>query len=550
MADIRQQYPQYSDLSDQQLADGLHAKYYSDMPQQQFYNSIGFNPGAQQQPQQPSQSPSILTQGQQMMAPINIGASRFGGNITQDIGAGLDRIGATALGNKLYGWGSQEINNAPSVYGSPSPTALAPNLVENLAQGAPYALLPGGAIKNVLGAALYGATQSQPGQAVQGAGTDAAISAGLSAIPLVGAGLKSIYQAISPETKMNNITQAIGNPNGLEANGISLAADVREAYEKAKNASGEDYQPIMNAVGNNKIYDENTTQSKYLALPKSVNDTFDTDTNDLHENFLNNPTFSNGKELSSQFGANIGSLQKAQQRGMLDQAGSNTLSAQIKAKNALDGDMTSSLNNYDSTNGTNFANQYQTAKANYIQNVVPYRIDPPLNKIATGQIKNPQNVSSYFANPEDSTNKIASDLPQSSWDKIIFDKLGSPAAQKTPEAFNNAINNLDKQGLTSFLTPSTNNMIDSFKNSLAAKDAVSHMAGMAAGAVFGSHLGEGSELLGGLIGQKALPWILKNSGLGAVTSLVGKAAGATGSAASKVYKPSLYGALAARGQQQ
>lgn len=41
IAEIRKKYPQYNDLSDQQLADGLHAKYYSDIPKDQFYEKIG-----------------------------------------------------------------------------------------------------------------------------------------------------------------------------------------------------------------------------------------------------------------------------------------------------------------------------------------------------------------------------------------------------------------------------------------------------------------------------------------------------------------------------
>ena len=36
IADIRQQYPQYNDMSDADLADALHQKFYSDMPKQQF----------------------------------------------------------------------------------------------------------------------------------------------------------------------------------------------------------------------------------------------------------------------------------------------------------------------------------------------------------------------------------------------------------------------------------------------------------------------------------------------------------------------------------
>lgn len=41
LQEIRQQYPQYSDMSDQQLADALHKKFYSDMPKGQFYSRIG-----------------------------------------------------------------------------------------------------------------------------------------------------------------------------------------------------------------------------------------------------------------------------------------------------------------------------------------------------------------------------------------------------------------------------------------------------------------------------------------------------------------------------
>lgn len=47
---FRQQYPQYDDLSDQQLADSLHSKFYSDMPRADFDAKIGLGksgPGAE-----------------------------------------------------------------------------------------------------------------------------------------------------------------------------------------------------------------------------------------------------------------------------------------------------------------------------------------------------------------------------------------------------------------------------------------------------------------------------------------------------------------------
>ena len=41
--EIRQKYPQYSDLSDTQLADSLHGKYYSDIPKNDFYGKVGLS---------------------------------------------------------------------------------------------------------------------------------------------------------------------------------------------------------------------------------------------------------------------------------------------------------------------------------------------------------------------------------------------------------------------------------------------------------------------------------------------------------------------------
>lgn len=43
MSTIREKYPQYSDLSDQELADGLYRKFYSDMPRAEFDVKIGLS---------------------------------------------------------------------------------------------------------------------------------------------------------------------------------------------------------------------------------------------------------------------------------------------------------------------------------------------------------------------------------------------------------------------------------------------------------------------------------------------------------------------------
>lgn len=52
LSDLRTKYPQYNDLSDQELADKYYAKYYSDLPKDEFYSKIGLN--------QPENKTSIL----------------------------------------------------------------------------------------------------------------------------------------------------------------------------------------------------------------------------------------------------------------------------------------------------------------------------------------------------------------------------------------------------------------------------------------------------------------------------------------------------------
>jgi hypothetical protein len=47
ISEIRQQYPQYSDMSDVELADAFHSKFYSDIPKDQFYSTLGVTTSGQ-----------------------------------------------------------------------------------------------------------------------------------------------------------------------------------------------------------------------------------------------------------------------------------------------------------------------------------------------------------------------------------------------------------------------------------------------------------------------------------------------------------------------
>jgi hypothetical protein len=47
LAEFRKQYPQYDDIGDQQLADSLREKFYSDIPKEQYYQSLGIAAAAE-----------------------------------------------------------------------------------------------------------------------------------------------------------------------------------------------------------------------------------------------------------------------------------------------------------------------------------------------------------------------------------------------------------------------------------------------------------------------------------------------------------------------
>jgi hypothetical protein len=65
IAEIRAQYPQYDDLSDMDLADRLHAKFYADLPKDEFYQRAGVTPAAPM----PKPYPEATT-GQRIASPL------------------------------------------------------------------------------------------------------------------------------------------------------------------------------------------------------------------------------------------------------------------------------------------------------------------------------------------------------------------------------------------------------------------------------------------------------------------------------------------------
>ena len=90
LAEIRQQYPQYQDIPDVQLAKALHSKFYSDVPYSEFTKKLGFREVIDNTPQQ---EPMTVMEGigETAMGALR-GASRFGTTFMRPIDAATDYI--------------------------------------------------------------------------------------------------------------------------------------------------------------------------------------------------------------------------------------------------------------------------------------------------------------------------------------------------------------------------------------------------------------------------------------------------------------------------
>lgn len=91
MAEVRQKYPQYSDMSDQQLAGALHKKYYADMPEADFAAKIGLKP---------AEAPAKQNAAADFLGPRTMAAetlAKFASGAAASIPAGLAGIAGTVL---------------------------------------------------------------------------------------------------------------------------------------------------------------------------------------------------------------------------------------------------------------------------------------------------------------------------------------------------------------------------------------------------------------------------------------------------------------------
>lgn len=235
LAEIRQQYPQYSDMSDADLASALHKKFYADMPVEDFNTKIGLKSAAAPAPAAPAKN--ALGYADDVVRSLASGAT-FG--FADELAAkGNELIGSGSYGENVKKERERDEAIPPAIripgeiagaVGStfalgPAGLALAGRSLPFLASRA--AQLPAAVKFGLLGGgegALAGAGNAEEGKRLEGAVTGGLIGAPTGAVtPMVVRGV-------------SRIAQGVKNAFTPEAN---VAADLQRAFMRDETTPAE-----------------------------------------------------------------------------------------------------------------------------------------------------------------------------------------------------------------------------------------------------------------------------------------------------------------------
>lgn len=206
--DVRKQYPQYQDMSDQDLADAMHRKFYSDMPKDQFYAKLDYKGPVQSPPgPEPDMASDIVQSagtGIRKGIETTLGGLGDAAQTTGDVAQWVaKKMGAGDTTASMVGGVARNLNPAAmlpttedvqqltnAAIGQPrQPQTTAGKYAESVGEFAPNAAMgPGGIVRKTAMAVLPGVLSEGAAQLAEGIGyenlartTGAIVGGGLAA---------------------------------------------------------------------------------------------------------------------------------------------------------------------------------------------------------------------------------------------------------------------------------------------------------------------------------------------------------------------------------
>jgi len=251
-ADVRKKYPQYDDLSDDQLAGALHKKYYSDMDLEEFSSKIGLS------------KPSMYQQAGQMVEEHAPALPELGAAVTRGVTKTAD-----FFGNALRVPANRLMQMAGSDYQIPSLTEAAapvttgnfmePGLARDAIQTGGEMVGPGGAA----GAVTRGAAKALPMfQAGEGVGRGVVRSLGQTT-PQAEAALAGA-SGVGAE-----IGQELGGDTGEMIGGIAAPLSASFANSVVKSLGSQSAKSLMTQAAPTKEGLKETASNIYKQIDQS-----------------------------------------------------------------------------------------------------------------------------------------------------------------------------------------------------------------------------------------------------------------------------------------
>lgn len=242
--EFRQQYPQYDDMSDRELATKLHAAHYSDMPFEEFADRFGVAP------------PPKAKEGPKVGYGLGLGREALGGatfEFADELGLGL--AAAAAKGSQLVGLSPRTGESVADIYrdmrglygaergqfqedhpvaattaniggavatGGVGGAKLLAKLAPTTALGKTAAISGVGAAEG----AAFGAGAAEPGQRLEGAGKGAAVGAVVAPVA------SKVGNAVANTIAKRSATKEVAR---LAPTREELEAAARQAFDEADN---------------------------------------------------------------------------------------------------------------------------------------------------------------------------------------------------------------------------------------------------------------------------------------------------------------------------
>lgn len=219
-----------------------------------------------------------------------------------------------------------------------------------------------GIARRLSGTALGGALED-PNDRLQGAENGALLAGAGESIPLALKGIHHAAEFINPQHFTNK-----------------LAASIKGTYENSKAEAKKYYASVLDHLGQEKINSKQSLNHYTEWNKKNSLTAYDSKLKDLHQDFINNPTFEKAHQLQSQLGAKSSQLSISKHKDIHTY---NAIAELKQARLALQSD----ISNFLQQKNNDVLNQYQHASNFYKNTVIPYHAEPFISKIAAGDVK-------------------------------------------------------------------------------------------------------------------------------------------------------------------